>query len=187
MGPIIRKSNWLLAGKHKAAILCSHGSARIRKQRGISMPVRSRHWFAIVPLAMVLSAQYVLAADIVGRAEKFQDGDTFQVCYETGCTVVRLCGIDAPERNHPGYEASLAGLKKLVGGKSVRCRPVEEGTVCDGRAARLSGSRVIAQCFLNGTNVDIANEMVASGFACDWVRYSGGRYSENNTGEQCAK
>ena len=151
------------------------------------MPVRSRHWFAIFPFAMMLSAHSVVAADIVGRAERFQDGDTLQVCYETGCTVVRLCGIDAPERQRQGYEASVAGLKKIAGGKSVRCRPVGEGTVCDGRAASSSGSRIIAQCFLNGTNVDIATEMVAGGYACDWVRYSGGHYSENNTGEQCAK
>jgi endonuclease YncB( thermonuclease family) len=156
------------------------------KQRGVFMPV-PRHWFAIVPLALVLSAQHVLAADIVGQVEKFRDGDTFEVCYETGCTRIRLCGIDAPNPSRPGFETSLAGLKKIIGGKSVRCRPVEEGTVCDGRAARTSLDRVIAQCFLNGSNVDIANEMVAGGFACDWVRYSGGHYSENNTGVQCAK
>jgi micrococcal nuclease len=158
-----------------------------KKQKGMSMSIRSRHSLAILPFAMLLSVHCAAAADIVGRAEKLQDGDTFQVCYETGCTAIRLCGIDAPERNDAGYEASVAGLKKIVGGKSVRCRPVEEGTICDGRAARSSGSRVIAQCFLNGTNVDIANEMVAGGYACDWVQYSSGHYSENNTGEQCAK
>jgi micrococcal nuclease len=151
------------------------------------MPVPSRHWFAIVPLALVLSAQNVLAADIVGRAEKLRGGDTLEVCDEIGCTLVRLCGIDAPNPGRPGFETSLAGLNKIVAGKSVRCRPVEEGTVCDGRAARTSRNRIIAQCFLNGTNIDIANEMVAGGFACDWVRYSGGHYSENNTGEQCVK
>jgi micrococcal nuclease len=151
------------------------------------MPIRSRHWFSVFAFSIVLFAQEVAAADIIGRAEKLQDGDTLEVCYETGCTVVRLCGIDAPEPREPGFETSVAGLKKIVGGRSVRCRPVEEGTVCDGRAARMSGNRVIAQCFLNGTNIDIANEMVAAGYACDWVRYSGGHYSENNTGEQCAK
>jgi len=151
------------------------------------MPVPSRHWFAIVPLALALSAHYVLAADIVGRAEKLHGGATLEVCYETGCTIVRLCGIDAPRSTDTDYAASLAGFKKIAAGRSVRCRPVEEGTVCDGRAARFSGKRVIAQCFLNGTNIDIANEMVAGGFACDWVRYSGGHYSENNTGEQCVK
>jgi micrococcal nuclease len=151
------------------------------------MPVRSRHWLAISAFAMLLSAQGVVAADIVGRAERLRDGDTLEVCYETGCTLVRLCGIDAPEPHEPGFATSVAGLQKIVGGKSVRCRPVEEGTVCDGRAARTSGNRIIAQCFLNGTNIDIANDMVAGGHACDWVRYSGGHYSENNTGEQCAK
>jgi micrococcal nuclease len=151
------------------------------------MPIRSRHWFSVFAFSMVLSAQDVAAADIIGRAEKLYDGDTLEVCYETGCTVVRLCGIDAPNPSRPGFETSLAGLEKIVGGRSVRCRPVEEGTICDGRAARTSGKRVIAQCFLNGTNIDIANEMVAAGHACDWVRYSGGHYSENNTGEQCAK
>jgi micrococcal nuclease len=150
------------------------------------MAVRSWHWSAILAFA-ILSTPEAIAADIVGRAEKVLDGDTFQVCYETGCTLIRLCGIDAPNPGYPGFETSLAGLNKIVGSKSVRCRPVEEGTVCDGRTARTSRSRIIAQCFLNGTDVDIANEMVAGGFACDWVRYSGGHYSENNTGEQCAK
>jgi micrococcal nuclease len=151
------------------------------------MPVHPRRWFAILPFTMLLSVQGAAAADIVGRAERLRDGDTLEVCYETGCTLVRLCGIDAPNPGKPGFESSLVGLKKLVEGKSVRCRPVDEGTVCDGRAARTSVNRVVAQCFLNGTNTDIATEMVAGGFACDWVRFSGGHYSENNTGEQCAK
>jgi endonuclease YncB( thermonuclease family) len=125
--------------------------------------------------------------DIVGTVEELIDADTFVVCSERGCTTVRLCGIDGPERHEKGFKTSVVGLDKIAGKRSVRCRPVEEGTVCDGRAAPVSGDRIIAQCFLNGTNVDIANELVAHGYACDWVRYSGGHYSENNTGEQCLK
>jgi endonuclease YncB( thermonuclease family) len=143
-----------------------------------------------IPLSiasLMLFAHASLSADIVGRAENLLDGDTIEVCDELRCTAVRLCGVDAPESGEPGFQDSVTGLKKIAGGRSVRCRPVEEGTVCDGRAARTSGNRVIAQCFLNGTNVDIATELVASGLACDWVRYSGGHYSENNTGVQCAK
>ncbi|HEY7747137.1 MAG TPA: hypothetical protein VH933_00470 [Aestuariivirgaceae bacterium] len=151
----------------------------------ISRSVR-RGLLSVVPLMMILPSNS-FAADIVGRAERLMDGDTLEICDEAGCVSVRLCGIDAPEPNEPGFKDSLAELEKIAGGKSVRCRPVEEGTICDGRAARVSGNRIIAQCFLNGTNVDIATEMVASGFACDWVRYSGGYYSENNTGVQCAK
>ena len=142
--------------------------------------------FAWVAFFFVLP-QGALAADIVGRAENLFDGDTLEICDEVRCTPIRLCGVDAPESGEPGFEDSVAALKTIAGGKSLRCRPVEEGTICDGRAARTSGNRIIAQCFLNGTNVDIATEMVASGFACDWVRYSGGHYSENNTGVQCPK
>jgi micrococcal nuclease len=151
------------------------------------MAFRYRHWFAFSALALLLPASDAAAMDIVGRAEKLLDADTIQVCYEQGCTTVRLCGIDAPEPREAGFQTSIAGLEKIAGGKSVRCRPVEEGTVCDGRAARTSGDRIIAQCFLNGTTIDIAGELVAAGHACDWVRYSGGHYSENNTGVQCAK
>jgi hypothetical protein len=60
------------------------------------MAVRSWRWSAILAFAISSTPEVIAAADIVGRAEKVFDGDTFQVCYETGCTLIRLCGIDAP-------------------------------------------------------------------------------------------
>jgi endonuclease YncB( thermonuclease family) len=49
-----------------------------------------------------------------------------------------------------------------------------EGTVCDGRSKPTSRDRVVAQCFLD--KLDIAEEMVRSGTACDWPKFSGGHY-----------
>ena len=92
----------------------------------------------------------------------------------------RLCGIDAPELEDPGGEEAKAALKSLVGSKVVTCVQVGRGTPCDGRSRPTSYDRIVAQCFVDQS--DLAAEMVAEGHACDWIQFSGGFYSENGRG-----
>ena len=48
------------------------------------------------------------------------------------------------------------------------------------RAAYLTNrNTVVAQCFLD--DLDIAAEMVRSGNACDWPKFSGGHYRIDNS------
>jgi hypothetical protein len=62
-------------------------------------------------------------------------------------------------------------------------RKVNPLTVCDGRSERWSRDRLVAQCFADDR--DIAQDIVESGNACDWRKYSGGHYSRNGVGQAC--
>lgn len=110
------------------------------------------------------------AETIEGRIDHVTDGDTFALA---GLNI-RICGIDAPERGQPGADAATQALEALIGDRSVTCVPVGAGSVCDGRSETINRNRVVAQCFVDGS--DIAAEMVQSGHACDWVKFSGGAY-----------
>jgi endonuclease YncB( thermonuclease family) len=114
----------------------------------------------------------VFASSAVTAADRVVDGDTLYV----GRLKYRLCGIDAPERGQPGSPEAADHLRKLIRGKTINCTPVGEGTPCDGRSARKSHDRIVAQCFVDGK--DIAAEMVRSGHAKDWPKFSGGYYRE---------
>ena len=129
--------------------------------------------FLILPILALLAAPAV-AADYLGEVLAVSDGDTFTMQSETGNVRVRICGIDAPERGQPGYGQATGVLSNLIEGKTVHCLQVGEGTVCDGRSPPRSRDRVVAQCFLD--KLDIAEEMTKSGTACDWPKFSGGRY-----------
>lgn len=113
-------------------------------------------------------------AEYVGMVSKIYDGDTFGLCDDTHCVRIRICGIDAPEVGASGADAATNALTKLVSNGRVRCKQVGEGTVCDGRSRPTNRNRIVAQCFVN--DADIAASLVAGGFACDWVKFSGGAY-----------
>lgn len=106
-----------------------------------------------------------------GTVTRVTDGDTFTV----GSQRVRLCGIDTPERGERTYVEAGDALRRLVDGRRVECRQVGNGTPCDGRSSATSYDRAVAQCFVGGR--DVAAEMVATGLAEDWERYSGGHYA----------
>jgi endonuclease YncB( thermonuclease family) len=118
------------------------------------------------------------AADYLGKVTAVADGDTFTMESETGKVRVRICGIDAPERGQPGYGQAAGVLAAMIERKTVHCLQVGEGTVCDGRSKPTNRDRIVAQCFLD--KLDIAEEMAKSGTACDWPRFSGGRYKISN-------
>src|SRR5262245_974334 len=111
------------------------------------------------------------ADDLVGTVGTVYDGDTFGLCDAEKCTRIRICGIDCPEAKRSGYQQSKEALERLLAGQTIRCRPVGDGTVCDGRSKRWNRGRLVAQCFLpDGT--DIAAAMIRNGICCDWVKFS---------------
>ena len=133
----------------------------------------------IIPLAAILvaSTQSVQAQVYTGIVVHIRDGDTFVIVDDNGGgeeVPVRLCGVDSPERGQKGYRAAKKALTLLIHGKTVRCVQVGGKTPCDGRSPRKSRDRIVAQCFVG--ELDIAAEMVRSGNACDWQRFSDGYY-----------
>lgn len=142
---------------------------------------------AFRPLALLgwlcLATGLAGAAEFSGSVDKIIDGDTFWLCDATACHKIRVCGINAPERGDPGYRDSGAALEAIVKGKAVRCIQVGDGTPCDGRSKSTNRDRIVAQCFADGA--DIAAPLVDQGFACDWVKFSGGIYSKGSNGKRC--
>jgi endonuclease YncB( thermonuclease family) len=120
-----------------------------------------------------------IAADYLGKVLAVSDGDTFTMEADGAKVRVRICGIDAPERGQAGYGQAAGVLSSMIEGKTVHCLQVGEGTVCDGRSRPTSRDRIVAQCFLD--KVDIAEQMIRSGTACDWPKFSGGRYKISDT------
>lgn len=113
-------------------------------------------------------------ADLTGIVRAIQDGDTFELCNQSSCKRIRICGINAPETGTPNAQSAREALQELTLGKTARCIIVGNGTICDGRSRATNRGRLIAQCFVGST--DIGGALVQGGFACDWVRFSGGAY-----------
>jgi micrococcal nuclease len=140
---------------------------------------------AVLSISFVAILATNAAAQLSGRATVI-DGDDIVLLAEGGRTTrLRLCGIDAPERECPGYKEATDELRALVEGKQVRCIQVGDGTPCDGRSRPTNRDRIVAQCFVEST--DIAGKLVERGFACDWERFSGGYYSRNGKGRACPR
>lgn len=111
-----------------------------------------------------------IAEPITGSVSKIRDGDTFLI----GNQPIRLCGIDAPESKTKAGKNATIFITQALRGKAVKCIPVGEGTVCDGRSRRTNHDRIVAQCFVQGR--DIAEMLVRARHACDWPKFSGGAY-----------
>jgi len=132
--------------------------------------------FALFPLLLLFLVNTAQAAedDLIGKVVSVSDGDTFDLDLESKVVHIRLCGVDSPERNQPGYGRAAGFLADMIEGKLVHCIQVGQGTRCDGRSKPQSRNRIVAQCFI--ADKDVAMEMVRAKQACDWPRYSGGYY-----------
>jgi endonuclease YncB( thermonuclease family) len=124
----------------------------------------------------LLLCSVVLAADYEGTAVVV-DGDTIELHVSDKVFPIRLCGIDSPEARHAGGPEASAKMAEIIAGKEVQCVQVGGGTPCDGRSRPTSHKRIVAQCFVDGN--DISKEMVCSGHAADWPKFSGGYYRCN--------
>ncbi|WP_394689019.1 thermonuclease family protein [Hoeflea sp.] len=127
-------------------------------------------WRAALGVTLIALASPTAAESIEGHIDHVTDGDTFAF---PGLNI-RICGIEAPERGAPGFDAATQALEAIIGTKTVKCLPVGAGTICDGRSKTINRKRVVAQCFVD--DVDIGAEMVRRGHACDWRKFSGGAY-----------
>lgn len=147
--------------------------------RGIQLAV-----FGVFGLGMVSAAG---ATDLHGSGQSVVDGDEFILCEGGACADIRLCGIDTPSSGKPGYGETIAALTKLVVGQKILCRPVGEGSVCDGHSGSTSRGRTVAQCFTEEGVVDVAGALVSAGLGCDRAERSGGFYSKDHPEWQCKR
>lgn len=138
---------------------------------------------ATIVAVMLLRGASSVAAELSGRVDRVVDGDTFWLCDQTACHKIRLCGMNAPEQGEQDYQRAKQALTDMLKGKTLRCVQVGGGTPCDGRSKPVNRDRIVAQCFAD--DVDIGAALVATGIACDWVKFSGAAYSQGGSGRVC--
>lgn len=97
------------------------------------------------------------------RVSKVLDGDTFTLRGQS--RRIRIWGLDAPEWNHQGGSAATSTLQSLISGERLRCAMVDLDRY----------GRIVGQCLLPDGR-DIAAEMIRSGAATEYCRYSRGYY-----------
>jgi endonuclease YncB( thermonuclease family) len=109
------------------------------------------------------------------------DGDTLRVTDGLTETKIRLCGIDAPEKEQPMGVAARDHLRSLValGDGSVSVAPVERDSPRERLRQRYG--RLVAEVFVKPRNaaqpeeeISLNAQMVADGFAYHYPRYGGG-------------
>lgn len=136
--------------------------------RRVTRPFR-RALFLLVVLAIAMAltgeteAQTQSSNALEAKVSKILDGDTFTLSGES--RRIRVWGLDAPEWNHRGGPAATATLRGLISGKRLRCAVLDIDRY----------GRLVAQCFLPDGR-DIAAEMIRSGAATEYCRYSRGFY-----------
>lgn len=138
-----------------------------------------RTWIGMVVVGALIAGAYWLVApdsilpdrppaggmasgQIAGVVTHVRDGDTIEIAGQA----IRLNGLHAPELDEPLGAQARSFMAAMVDGREI---------VCELNGER-SYDRLVGRCFLDGE--DIAASLVASGYARDCPRHSGGRYSE---------
>lgn len=116
---------------------------------------------AILGPAPAVQAQQ--SGGVEARVSKVLDGDTFTLSGES--RRIRVWGLDAPEWDQQGGSAATSTLRSLISGSSLRCNVLDIDRY----------GRLVAQCFLPDGR-DIAAEMIRSGAATEYCRFSRGFY-----------
>ena len=120
--------------------------------------------------AEATQSEAVTPANLAGVASVV-DGDTIEIHGER----IRLSGFDTPERGARCgdvnvYQRAANELDSFVAGRTVECTRRETDQY----------GRTVATCSVGG--VDIGDYMVSHGWGRDWPQYSGGAYSDEETG-----
>jgi endonuclease YncB( thermonuclease family) len=118
---------------------------------------------AVLAFSERACAQRAESADdqlvLPGRVTRIIDGDTVDVQLGSGPIRVRMQGIDAPERDQPKTDESVALLRRLLGEGEVELLPAEQ----------TSYNRMVARIYVNGADVNA--QMVRRGLAMAERRY----------------
>lgn len=136
--------------------------------RRVTRPFR-RALFPVIVLAIVAAlvsepeAQAQSSDALEARVSKVLDGDTFTLSGES--RRIRVWGLYAPEWDQRGGSAATATLRGLISGKRLSCAVLDIDRY----------GRLVAQCFLPDGR-DVAAEMIRSGAATEYCRYSRGFY-----------
>lgn len=133
---------------------------RIRRERPRKGP--SGIGEVSVPVVETVTVEAITHTSIITGTCYVVDGDTIRI----GNVSLRLAGIDAPEMDHPWGKKAKWELVRLCKGQVITAK-IEPG---------MSYDRLVATCYLPDGR-DLSAEMVRSGHAIDWPKFSGGKYA----------
>lgn len=106
------------------------------------------------------------AERITGKVSYVHDGDTLRI----GRQRIRIHGIDSPELSTPQGLKARDWAVRAWEGKHAVCTPLGK-----------SYNRIVARCQINSK--DIGLQIIQSGHACEWRKYSKGFYRQRETCE----
>lgn len=98
-----------------------------------------------------------------GKCRHVVDGDSLYIAGQD--TQIRLWGVDAPERDEPGYERAKQALVKLALKKNVYCATQDIDKY----------DRIVARCFLEDGK-EINQALLASGVSQEYCRFTKNYY-----------
>ena len=102
------------------------------------------------------------SSEIYLKFERIIDGDTFVA----DGRIIRLWGIDAPEKNEKGYRVSTWLLESILKDKDLACKFISIDRY----------KRDVMQCRVE--DQDVGSIMTKFGMARDYKRFSAGYYEE---------
>jgi len=105
--------------------------------------------------------------EVRGSVRHVVDGDSLYI--QGYDPQIRLWGVDAPERDEPGFSGATETLKRLALRKEITCQRVDTDRY----------ERTVARCFLDDGR-EINEEMIASGTADEYHRFSKGFYANQS-------
>lgn len=101
--------------------------------------------------------------ELAGRVVRVVDGDSLYV--EGIETQIRLFGVDAPEREEPGYKIATETLSRITDRQNLSCNHVDTDRY----------DRIIGRCFLSDGK-EVNRLMIESKTTREYCRYSNGLY-----------
>ncbi|MEM7304963.1 MAG: thermonuclease family protein [Pseudomonadota bacterium] len=104
------------------------------------------------------------ADEITSSVRHVVDGDSLYL--ENYEPQIRLWGVDAPERDEPGYDRAKNYLRQLALSQTVDCEIVDTDKY----------KRSVARCYLSNGD-EINRMMIESGAAKEYFRFTKGYYS----------
>lgn len=103
-----------------------------------------------------------IGQEVSGLVTHIADGDTIRL----NGIKIRLWGVDAPEKEQPGFTEAGDFLKDAIQFKMISCTVHEHDKY----------GRLVAQCTRDDDDADIGAMIIAAGRARDYGRYSKGYY-----------
>lgn len=116
------------------------------------------HW----PFEGTSTADRMQHDEIAGTVDFVVDGDTFHIGKHT---IIRVWGINAPDKEHPYYLKSKLALQDMVAGQTITCLNMGVDQY----------DRILGVCY-DEDGKNLSAQMVRGGHAWDFTRYSNGTY-----------